>query len=328
MFRLYRNWLNHIVTMGILFLLVSGCNKDEVVPVLSTLQISDIKQNTAICGGNITSDGNSNIRARGICWSSDTNPAIDASLTTDSIGTGSYASTMTGLSANTTYYVRAYATNNIGTAYGNCISFTTKSYEMFEAGVIDIDGNSYKTVVIGSQTWMAENLKVTHYRNGNVIPNITDKSEWKSYSSGAYCYYNNDISNSAIYGILYNCNAVNDKRTLAPAGWHVPTNSEWKVLTDFLGGANISGIKLKEEGTSHWRFNNYGVTNETGFTALPGGAKYNSIFSGLKEQGNWWYTNKESDGNAYFCYLDSYDYSVKFGATTEVVGFSVRCVKD
>ena len=148
--------------------------------------------------------------------------------------------------------------------------------------VTDIDGNTYQTVKIGDQWWMAENLKVTCYRNGDAIPNITDGTTWASLSTGAYCEYNNDINNVATYGRLYNWYAVTDSRNIAPAGWHVPSDAEWKQLEMYLGMSQSEadatgwrgtdeGGKLKEVGTMHWNSPNTGATNESGFTALPGG---------------------------------------------------------
>jgi uncharacterized protein (TIGR02145 family) len=145
--------------------------------------------------------------------------------------------------------------------------------------VKDIDGNVYKTVKIGNQWWMAENLKVTHYRNGDEIPNRADDDEWNK-GIGAYCNYNNDVTNFEIYGGIYNWFAVDDSRKLAPEGWHVPTDDEWQVLVDYLGGDTLAGGKMKSTGTIEggdglWRGSNEGTTNESGFSALPGGYRYN-----------------------------------------------------
>jgi uncharacterized protein (TIGR02145 family) len=136
---------------------------------------------------------------------------------------------------------------------------------------VDIDGNEYHTVIIGGQEWMVENLRVTPYRNGDPIPNVSDTTSWRALTTGAYCSYDNDPSCSAMYGNLYNWYAVNDFRQIAPEGWHVPTYEEWIVLETHLGGDTIAGGKLKESGTEHWRAPNVGGTNESGFSALPGG---------------------------------------------------------
>ena len=153
------------------------------------------------------------------------------------------------------------------------------------ATVTDIDGNVYHTVTIGTQTWMVENLKTTRYRNGEAIPNITDNASWAALITCAYCDYNNIPSNSITYGKLYNWYAVNDSRNIAPMGWHVSTDAEWTTLTTFLGGTSIAGGKLKENGTIHWNSPNVGATNETGFSALPGGYRLNSGFYGAGDSG-------------------------------------------
>lgn len=136
--------------------------------------------------------------------------------------------------------------------------------------VTDIDGNIYQTIKIGTQWWMAENLKVTHYRNGDSIPNVTDETAWSNLTTGAYGNYNNDDDISNTYANLYNWYAVNDSRNIAPIGWHIPTDAEWQTLVDYLGGESVAGSKMKETGTEHWRSPNVGTTNESGFSALPG----------------------------------------------------------
>lgn len=166
--------------------------------------------------------------------------------------------------------------------------------------VTDIDGNVYKTVKIGNQVWMAENLRVTRYRNGKAIPNVTTKSKWKKLKKGAYCSYKNNDSNIGTYGLLYNWYAVNDSRNLAPAGWHVPTDEEWKQLEMYLGMSQTEtndtgwrgtdeGGKLKEIGTTHWKSPNTGATNLSGFTAVPGGCRtYDGTFYSIGTSAYFW----------------------------------------
>ena len=152
--------------------------------------------------------------------------------------------------------------------------------------ITDIDGNTYKTVKIGKQEWMAENLNVSHYCNGDPIPKAKD--EWSKLKTGAWCYYDHDEENGKIYGKLYNGYAVYDPRGLAPEGWHVSTDNEWKILMKYLGGEDIAGDKLKEP--TYWWVEDYSVpTNESGFTALPGGLR-DSIDDNFKllDQGGYW----------------------------------------
>ncbi len=197
--------------------------------------------------------------------------------------------------------------------------------------VTDIDGNVYHTVTIGTQVWMVENLKTTKYRNGDVIKNITDNTawygSWYGSNAGAWCYYDNNSYNGTIYGKLYNWYAVDDSRKIAPSGWHVPTDAEWTTLTTYLGGVSIAGGKLKETGLTHWAGPNTGATNETGFTALPGGHREGYMHS----IGYWW--SATSVDNEYSQYAWSrnmdYDYSDVFrGKVFKTYGYSVRCVKD
>ena len=196
--------------------------------------------------------------------------------------------------------------------------------------VTDIEGNIYKTLMIGTQIWMVENLKVRHYRNGDPIPNVRDTTLWGSVTTGAYAWYNNDSAGYTSYGILYNWFAATDSRRIAPEGWHVPTDAEWTTLVIYLGGAAISGGKMKETGTLHWNNPNTGATNESGFTAIPAGYRYtdNGSFRQVGSDSDWWsatavdityawfrniYFNAASSGRYYY---------------NKQNGFSIRCVMD
>ncbi|MCX6230293.1 MAG: fibrobacter succinogenes major paralogous domain-containing protein [Bacteroidetes bacterium] len=193
----------------------------------------------------------------------------------------------------------------------------------------DIDGNVYHYITIGKQQWMAENLKTCRYRDGTVIPNVTDSAVWSTLSTGAYCDYKNNPSNSIVYGRLYNWYAVVNTHILAPSGWHVASDTDWTTLCSYLGGETIAGGKLKENGTAHWRIPNPGATNSTGFTALPGGCRYsNGTFYSLWEYGYWWTSTKKTSVYAWSRNM-FFDYS-KVGRDDENMpgGFSVRCVKD
>jgi len=190
----------------------------------------------------------------------------------------------------------------------------------------DIDGNVYKTVKIGNQVWMAENLRVTHYRNGDPIPNVISKSEWKNLRTGAYCNYDNNLNNAATYGRLYNWYAVNDPRNIAPPGWHVPTDEDWKELEKYLA-ANVGG-KLKERGRTHWESPNKGATNSSGFTALPGGIRgSDGAFGTIGYYGFWW-SATEYGSRAYLRYLAYDDSYVRRSVELKHLGYSVRLVRD
>jgi|GEM_PF-1535238 len=319
-------------------LTLGGTYVQNVVPVLTTAAVSAITQTTAQSGGNITSDGGSAVTARGVCWSMSPTPTIADDTTVNGSGTGSFTSSITGLTASTPYYVRAYATNSAGTGYGNEVSFTTSSSS---GTVTDIDGNIYQTVTIGTQVWMMENLKVTHYRNGDAIPNVTDNTTWAGLSTGAYCEYNNDANSVATYGRLYNWYSANDSRNIAPAGWHVPTDAEWKELEMYLGmsqaQADASGLrgtdeggKLKEAGTTHWNPPNTDATNESGFFALPGGYRASGgNFLSMGYYAAFWSSTENGSNYAWNRYV-IYNYSqvLRFDYSSKPYGFSVRCVRD
>lgn len=192
----------------------------------------------------------------------------------------------------------------------------------------DVDGNIYKTVTIGTQTWFAENLKVTHYSDSSPIPNVTDNTAWAALTDGALCDYANDPANSVIYGKLYNWHAAASGK-LCPKGWHVPTETEWGTLIQFLG-ETVAANKLKEAGTAHWTssYNNADVTNETGFTALPGGARYDTDFSGIGGYGYWWSSSQYDDDDARGRRMIYASTDVGQITSKKLLGLSIRCLKD
>ncbi|MBC8192643.1 MAG: hypothetical protein H8E18_09695 [FCB group bacterium] len=229
----------------------------------------------------------------------------------------------------TTYYWKVIAKDEFNNqSEGPIWSFTT---ENILQPVIDIDGNIYATIQIGYQVWMAENLKAIHYRNGIEISHLTSDEDWRlSIPIGAYCYYNNESINGDTYGILYNWYAATDASNIAPEGWHVPTETEWQTLADYLGGESIAGGKIKEAGTEHWLFLNTDATNEFGFTALPGGYRtYSGYYDLMGYDGYFWSTTEQNTGSG------ALHRSLTLSAPTfyqdrrsMTTGFSVRCVKD
>jgi uncharacterized protein (TIGR02145 family) len=304
------------------------CIKEELhLPDLATTNANNITQTTAISGGNITSDGYAPITARGVCWNTSPNPTIANNKTTDGTGTGTFVSSITGLTANTTYYVRSYATNSLGTNYGNEMILKT-----FSGTITDIDGNVYNTVIIGPQTWIAENLRTTKFNDGTSIPLVTDNTGWASLASSGYCWYNNDaVRYKNTYGALYNWYAVNSGH-LCPSGWHVPTDTEWTSMTTYLGDESVAGGKLKEAGTIHWRSPNTGATNESGFTALPGGVRFADgtfdFHSSTGLRGYWWNTDEWDINQAWGRNILTNYSSVFSYLSDKKSGYSVRCLKD
>ncbi len=192
----------------------------------------------------------------------------------------------------------------------------------------DIDGNVYSTVKIGNQVWMVENLNTSRYRNGDPIFNVTDSAEWANLTKGAYCDYENDPANSMVSGKLYNWYAVDDKRNIAPLGWHVPSEADWAILEKFLGGNDIAATKLKETGTSHWSNPNTDATNETGFTAMPGGHRYCEGQFMYPDRGMWWSSTKVELGYAWARYMYNDDSYTNRDDANMGGGLSVRCVKN
>ncbi|MFA7123788.1 MAG: fibrobacter succinogenes major paralogous domain-containing protein [Candidatus Delongbacteria bacterium] len=197
--------------------------------------------------------------------------------------------------------------------------------------VTDIDGNVYTTIGIGGQIWMAENLKVTRYRNGDEIPEVQDYLAWYALTTPGRCSYNNDPANSVTFGQMYNWQAVSDTRKISPEGWHMPSDDEWDALINWVGGPDSAGVKLKETGFVHWAAPNEGASNESGFTALPGGWRINmGNFYDLTTRGYWWTISNDylpsSMATAYGMYNDSV--KVEDLAIIRNFGLYARCVKD
>ncbi len=292
------------------------------LPVLTTKEVTEITMTTAISGGNISSNGGATITVRGVCWSTNPIPTINDSKTEDGAGEGSFVSNIRGLRANTTYYVRAYATNSKGTGYGSTISFKTKQ------GFTDTrDGNIYQTVTIGDQVWMAENLRY--------LPSVVESDTGSDTIAFYYVYgYEGTNVNAAkateeytTYGVLYNWSAA---CISCPQGWHLPSDEEWTQLIDYLGGENVAGGKLKETGTTHWYSPNIGATNETGFTALPGGycrSRFGSFFH-IGSNGFWWSSTDASYSTVQCLIMFHSNSRVERSFSNKSSGLSVRCIKD
>lgn len=327
------------------------CVKNKIsCPILTTKTVTNIGQLTATSGSNITSDGGAPVTARGVCWSTSQNPTIAHSKTTDGTGTGEFSSSITGLAANTTYYVRAYATNSVGTCYGEEVSFKTKDYVVENCGTVtDIDGNVYQTVNIGGKCWMAENLRTTKYRNGDAIPNVTDGTTWTGLTSGAWCAYDNSMANAPTYGLLYNWYTVVDSRGLAPVGWHVASADEWEEMASYLiaNGYNFDGtltgnkIGKAVASTSNWWNNtvngnvgnNQAQNNKAGLNIPPAGARHytSSSFVVMGAHANI-YTSTEYNAElarVIGLYFDGNYLNLSIGGGgLKYQGASVRCIKD
>jgi uncharacterized protein (TIGR02145 family) len=318
------------------------CIKDDYSdispPGVSTASITDITATTAISGGFVYSDGDAHVLERGVLWSRDVEPTIDIheGISIDGNGLGEFTSNIFGLVPDAVYYVRAYATNSSGTGYGEQLQFTTDNSGGFVCGtstVTDIDGNIYNTVLIGNQCWLKENLKTTHYNNGIAIEYPGDNNYlWQNNTTGAYAWFQNDTIWKNSYGALYNWYTITSENPLCPTDWHVSSDSDWTVLTDFLGGEELAGGKLKSTLTEpdphpRWRSPNTNATNESSFSGLPGALRTNDgSFGFIGNNGNWWSINVQDAG--YYrslAYINGnvYTYIVNFN-----YGLSIRCVRN
>jgi uncharacterized protein (TIGR02145 family) len=297
-----------------------------ILPTVITTAVTGISGISASSGGNISSDGGAAITARGVCWSTNSNPTTANSKTTNIGTTGTFTSNITGLIPNTIYYIRAYAKNSAGTSYGTEISFVTLT-----------------EVSIGTQIWTTKNLDITTYRDGTQIPQVTDPTAWSKLTTGAWCYYNNNSVNGITYGKLYNWYAVagihdNDPNTpnkiLAPTGWHVPSDAEWTTLTTYLGGKSVAGGKMKStgnltSGTGLWSGGNTDATNSSGFTALPGGwCNISGTFTSISNDGRWWSSSDYNPADTWGRDLSQGTATVSSYNYNKTYGFSVRCLKD
>ena len=318
------------------------------LPEVVTSNISSATFSTAKCGGVISYDGCPTLTAQGVCWSTIENPTISDSKTSDSLVSNEFTSNLTGLIPGMTYYIRAYATNIKGTAYGVQKSFTTKGSDEWN-NVSDYDGNNYTTLTVGNQVWMGQNLKTTSYNDGTVIPQVTDNTAWVNNSSAAFCWYDNDVNNKDQYGALYNWYAVNTG-ILCPKGWHVPTYDDWKTLENYLinNGFNFdgttSGNKISKAlaSTTGWAVStNAGVPgntdytdkrNKSGFNAIPAGGRRgdNGKTDYMSKNAGWWSsTVKQDDPNYIWGFqIDNYSVDMTEGGYSRILGFSVRCVRD
>lgn len=325
-------------------------SSENNAPEISTGQVTEITTTTASCPGNVTSDGGAPVTARGLCWSTTQNPTIADAKTTDGDGTGTFTGHMTGLTSNTTYYVRAYATNSVGTSYGEQRSFKTNQGALGDTFTDARDGKVYKMVTIGEQVWMAENLAYLPAVAGPETGSITTPYYYVHGYNGTDVNAAKATANYNTYGVLYNWAAAmagasssnanpSGVQAICPAGWHLPSHAEWTQLTDYLGGLSVAGGKMKEAGLDHWKEPNTGATNLSGFTALPGGCRNHlGTFSPMNDPaisanyGYWWSSTASEYANySWYRVLSSDNANVHNGSSDNygiAVGYSVRCVRD
>lgn len=342
------------ILLSITVLLPSCKKEDETPPVkVITDPVSRISRTSVIFKGSMINESTDTVIAYGFCWSTNTMPAyadnraVPYRMTNDFFEAG-----IDGLQPGTRYYTRAYAFTAENKYYGNQESFTTKpataqttfNPALTYQSVTDIDGNNYKTISIGNQEWLAENLKTTRLNDGTEIPLVTDDDIWRVLNTPAYSwYYNNEVDFKNIYGGYYNWYAVNSGK-LCPSGWHIPDEDDWKVFKLSLGmtpeqiengffSETTGGNKIRETGTFNWVEGSVTATNESGFTALPGGSRTSSavIFGGEGQGAGWWSASLIKYSNYYaFSHWVIYDkdWFYRSDMLSTTYGLNVRCVKD
>jgi uncharacterized protein (TIGR02145 family) len=331
---------------------VSFTTLAPVMPTVITNLISSISMYTAYAGGNITSDGGAAITGRGVCWNTSGNPTISDSLTNDGTGAGVFISSISSLTQTTIYYLRAYATNIVGTSYGNEMQFSTLPFSCGNSIVLDFEENAYNTFQIGNQCWMKNNLKTGYYSDGTAIPYISSTSAWDNltYTDKAYCYYVFSETNAQVYGALYTWAAAmngavsslanpSGVQGICPTGWHLPSDAEFKQLEIFLGmtqddadswdyRGTDQGGQMKETGTIHWNSPNTGATNSSGFTALPGGMISDYTFSNIGKWCRLWTSTEADSWESIIRVLNHNSVQVTRIYSNKNYGLSVRCLRD
>ena len=320
-------------------------------PEVHTVSVLSVNENSAIAGGDVVDNGGMEVTSRGLCWAPHENPTIDDSFTTEGSGMGGFESVLEGLEPYTIYFFRAYATNSVGTGYGEQMEFRTLWDN--SAILVDIDLNEYPTIQIGEQVWMGGHLRVTHYADETPIGLVEPAEDWASMDVDfrAYCYYDNDPGHAPAYGALYSWSAAmngheqsmdnpSGVQGVCPNGWHLPSDGEWALLELFLGmtmeeveafgwrGTN-QGLKLKGATTTFWLPPNEGASNSSQFHALPGGYRHEEgQFFNLRAQAAMWTASGDDNMLGVYRSLQFDEARIERWGATKKTGMSVRCVKD
>jgi uncharacterized protein (TIGR02145 family) len=311
-------------------------NPTQELPTVNTANVSDIRIGSATSGGNVFSDGGLTVSAKGVCWSASPMPTVTGSYTVDGSGLGAYVSRLTGLLPGVPYYVRAYATNSFGTAYGNQVEFSAYTPQPCpNVPTVTYGGKIYNTVLIGNQCWLKENLNI-----GTRIDGSQDQTD----NGNIEKYCPNDLeSNCDLYGGLYQWNeavqysTVEHVQGICPTGWRIPTDADWCALTVFLdatvncnnigwGGIDAGG-KLKAAGNTYWASPNTGATNSSGFTALPAGFNGGG-FAYLSTNAIFWSSTQSNSISAWYRNLENDLNQADRSNNPKTFGMSIRCIRD
>jgi|688.fasta_scaffold01790_3 uncharacterized protein (TIGR02145 family) len=328
-----------------------SCKKNKESTLVTTHMANATCGNNALIKSSVISFGETVVSQRGVVWGFLPKPTLADNLgsTKNEFGGGIFESNITGLIPNTDYYVRAYAIREGETFYGNSIKFNSLKIpcacnpgKLFNeslsyGSVTDIDNNIYKTIVIGNQEWMAENLRVGHYRNGERIPNISDPTEWARNDTGAFGWNQNDsLRNNCPYGKLYSWFAATNPKNICPEGWHLPSKQEFEELINYLGGDSVAGEKLRASNFYYWNSSNLSGSNASGFSAVGSGC------IGTGYSGNLGYRSMKEfcylctsenpvptpQGPATFLILANYSSWASFTTNHKALGTCIRCLKD
>lgn len=310
-----------------------GCEKDDekiVEPTMPSAEVFSLGSNAVTIKSDLI-ESKSPILSAGLCWGTNPNPTIANANIFAFLSDSAMYCRVEDLSPNTKYYGKLYAVNTDGIWYGEEFSFITTNT------VKDIENHVYNTVKIGEQIWMVENLRTTRFNDGTDIPCIS--SPWSELETPGYCNYDFFIPNTNVYGALYNWPTVNSNK-LCPAGWHIPSDSEWKTLVQSIGGRDVAGSLIKSTVSAYWAESNLFATNLSGFSAIPGGASNGGTigtFLGLGYNGFWWTSTVDYSYDLNFGY--NIFWAVSHGSSSVIRnGFinkagalnflSVRCIKD
>jgi uncharacterized protein (TIGR02145 family) len=326
----------------LLLVVIISCKKKNISPSVSTIGISNLTSQTVVVEGKVNNHGNSILSAQGVVISKYPDPVVPSLgyVTAENTANNYFVSTIINLEPQTLYYLRTYVTDNTGkTYYSEESTFSTPPSETSQFNpnksygtMADIEGNQYKTVEIGGQTWMAENLKVSKFNDGSLINEVLSPNVFTNGGNPAWCYYNDSVEYNDLHGKLYNYYVTMNVKNVCPTGWHIPNSDDINSLMNYL--SNNPGGKLKAIGYNYWNSPNVGATNETGFSAIGTGYRSND-FWGNKSVVEYWCKNGTSanilginagmEGGSNQFTSDLY---YNFENLTSNKGYSIRCIKD